>query len=109
MSSWDIKRGDIIYCDLGLHSGSVQSGIRPCVVVSNDTGNMYSTIYIVVPLTTKHKTEIPTHVELEKNSFALCEQCTTISEQQVLRTTNKSVSQDIMIEIENALRVAMDL
>ena len=31
-----IKRGDIIIADLGQHETSIQSGIRPCVVRSND-------------------------------------------------------------------------
>ena len=106
---WDIKRGDIIMCDLGMHSGSVQSGIRPCVVVSNDTGNKYSTIYTVVPLTTKLKHDLPTHVCLAPNSYALCEQCTTISEQQVLRTKRECIGVDQMKQIDNALCVALDL
>lgn len=108
MIKWDIKRGDIIMCDLGINEGSVQSGIRPCVVVSNDYGNTYSNVYIVVPLTTKHKTEIPTHVQLDTNSFALCEQVTTVSEQQVLRKKSKTTDK-VMKEISFALKVAMDL
>ena len=108
MTKWDIKRGDIIMCDLGLRSGSVQSGIRPCVVVSNDVGNTFSNVYIVVPLTTKFKSDIPTHVKIAENSFALCEQVTTVSEQQVLRKKS-FVSMNIMELISNALRVAMSL
>lgn len=108
MSSWNIKRGDIIMCDLGMHGGSVQSGIRPCLVVSNDIGNTYSNIYIVVPLTTKYKKDLPTHVCLAENSYALCEQCTTVGDQQVLRIKNH-ISEKIMEEIDNALRVALDL
>ena len=108
MTKWEIKRGDIIMCDLGKREGSVQSGIRPCVVVSNDYGNKYSNVYIVVPLTTKHKTEIPTHVEIAENSLALCEQITTVSEQQVLRIKG-CVSSEIINEIEEALIVALDL
>ena len=35
-----LNKGDIIYADLGHHSdSSVQSGKRPCVVVSCDTDN----------------------------------------------------------------------
>ena len=31
-----IMRGDVIYVDLGQHpNSSIQSGIRPCVVISN--------------------------------------------------------------------------
>ena len=108
MVNWDISRGDVIMCDLGIRDGSVQSGIRPCVVVSNDVGNTYSNIYIVVPLTTKHKTNLPTHVELTTDSYALCEQCTTISGQQILRKKSK-IENDKMENINQALKVALSL
>lgn len=108
MIKWDIKRGDIIYCDLGIRNGSVQSGIRPCVVVSNDTNNIYSTVYIVVPLTSQHKKNIPTHVEIADNSYALCEQVTTVSEQQILRKKNY-VNIVVQNKIDDALKIAMGL
>lgn len=109
MTKWEVKRGDVIFCDLGIRTGSVQSGIRPCIVVSNDYGNTYSSTYIVVPLTTKHKPILPTHVEIEENSYALCEQVTTVSEQQILRKKNYSVDMKIMKKINNALRISMGL
>lgn len=61
-----IKRGDIIIADLGQHETSIQSGIRPCVVMSNDMANKHSPVITVVPLTSKiHKKEyLPTHVFL---------------------------------------------
>ena len=35
-----IIRGDVIYVDLGQHpKTSIQSGVRPCVVVSNNKNN----------------------------------------------------------------------
>lgn len=108
MIKWDVRRGDIIYCDLGLRNGSVQSGIRPCVVVSNDINNIYSTVYIVVPLTSQRKKDLPTHVEIADNSYALCEQVTTVSEQQILRKKGY-VNIVVQNKIDDALRVAMDL
>ena len=108
MAEWNIKRGDIIMCDLGMREGSVQSGIRPCVVVSNDIGNAFSNVYIVVPLTTKHKTNLPTHVEMAENSLALCEQVTTVSEQQVFRKKG-SIEISTIKKIDEALRTAMNL
>ena len=36
----DIKRGDVVYCSLGIETGrSIQGGDRPVVVVSNDMNN----------------------------------------------------------------------
>ena len=109
MSRWNIKRSEIIYCDLGIRPGSVQSGIRPCVVVSNDIGNAHSTVYTVVPLTSQQKTYLPTHVGLSSGSTALCEQCTTVSEKQVLRKKGDNLGKTDMQRIDNGLRVAWDL
>ncbi len=84
-----IKRGDIIIVDLGQHETSVQSGIRPCVVISNNMANKYSQVITVVPLISKiHKKEyLPTHVflngyrntALHRHGLALCEQITSVA------------------------------
>lgn len=65
----EIVRGDIIYCDLGQHpKSSVQSGMRPCVVVSNNKNNRYSSVLNVCPLTSKlDKKNIPIHVPVTPN------------------------------------------
>ena len=60
MEEWTVKirRGDIIIADLGQHETSIQSGIRPCVVMSNNMANRYSPVITVVSLTLKiHKKE----------------------------------------------------
>ena len=49
-----IRRGDILYADLGgQYQGSMQGGMRPVVVVSNNMANKHSTVITVVPLSTK--------------------------------------------------------
>lgn len=49
-----IQRGDILYADLGVqYQGSMQGGMRPVVVVSNNMANRHSTVITVVPLSTK--------------------------------------------------------
>jgi mRNA interferase MazF len=84
-----IERGDILICDFGNQPGtSIQDGIRPAVVVSNDKANRYSPVITVVPLTcrTRKKRYLPTHVfiphektgGLQRNSLALAEQVTSI-------------------------------
>ena len=37
-----IKSGDMFYADLSPVVGSEQGGIRPVLVIQNDTGNKYS-------------------------------------------------------------------
>ena len=41
--------------NLGNPLGSVQGGIRPCIVVSNDINNIYAPTVQVIPLTTVEK------------------------------------------------------
>lgn len=53
--SWNYRRGDIYLADLGAHTGHIQGGARPVVVIQNDYGNRFSSTLIVVPLTTEIK------------------------------------------------------
>ena len=43
-------RGDIYYADLGAPTGSCQCGLRPVLVVSNDTVNVHAPVITVVPI-----------------------------------------------------------
>lgn len=96
-----IRRGDILYADLGgQYQGSMQGGMRPVVVVSNNMANKHSTVITVVPLSTKifKKKNLPTHVfvsayraeGLEQHSIAICEQVTALDMAGLLRTWERS-------------------
>ena len=89
----EFKRGDIIYVDLGHHANSsIQSGMRPCIVLSNNISNHYSTNLCVCPFTGKLK-DNPVHVKVKpsdvqgrflKESDFLAEQIVTIDKKQVV-------------------------
>lgn len=53
----EIKCGDVFFADLS-GEGSLQTGLRPVIVVSNDTGNYFSSVVTVVPLTSKKEKRI---------------------------------------------------
>ena len=60
-----VKRGDIYYADLSPVVGSEQGGVRPVLIVQNDTGNRYSPTVIVAAITSQTgKAKLPTHIEL---------------------------------------------
>ena len=60
-----IKRGDIWLCNLDDTSfGCEQSGRRPVIILQNDTGNAVSPVTTVVPLTSRIKHFVPTHVRI---------------------------------------------
>lgn len=86
----NIKRGDLYLIQL-TGQGSEQSGLRPVVVIQNDVGNKYSPTTVVVPITSKNKKDIPTHVDLcpedgvTKPSIALCEQPMSVDKSRLLK------------------------
>ena len=62
----EIKRGDVWLVDLGKPDGtSKQSGIRPVIITSNNKANMNSPVIHVVPLTTRVKSKLPTHLDVD--------------------------------------------
>ena len=48
-----IKRGDMFYADLSPVVGSEQGGIRPVLIIQNDTGNKYSPTVIAAAITSQ--------------------------------------------------------
>ena len=49
----NIRRGDIFVAAFNGTVGSVQSGLRPVVVIQNNIGNMFSPTVIVATITSK--------------------------------------------------------
>ncbi len=111
-----IKRGDIFYADLSPVIGSEQGGIRPVMIIQNDVGNRHSPTVICAAITSKmNKAKLPTHVEIDaskyhlvKNSVVLLEQVRTIDKQR-LKDFICHVDNKLMSQIENALRVSLEL
>jgi mRNA interferase MazF len=110
-----IYRGQVYFTDLGQRIGSEQSGMRPVVIVQNDTGNRHSSTVIVVPITSQiKKEEMPTHIKLnndfglEEASMALCEQIDTIDKQRLFSYIGQ-VSQSELQRINHALEVSLGL
>ena len=83
-----IKRGELYYADLSPVIGSEQGGIRPILIVQNDTGNKYSPTIIAAAVTSKlNKAKLPTHIELNANEFGLNKDSVILLEQ--IRTLDK--------------------
>ena len=110
-----IRRGDILYADLGVqYQGSIQGSMRPVVVVSNNMANKHSTVITVVPLSAKinKKRDLPTHVfvsaykceGLEHHSIALCEQVTALDCGRIIENMGK-IDKDTLARITEAVQV----
>ena len=113
----DLKRGMIVFADLGGNKGSIQSGKRPVLICSNDMNNKYSSVLTVIPLTSKmSKRPLPTHVELNSEnspclkltSIALCEQIITLPKDSIEYVIG-NVSEEIMSKINYAIMVQLAL
>lgn len=88
----EVRRGDIYYANIGENMGSIQSGIRPVMIVQNDFGNMHSPTVLVAILSSKiNKAKLPTHVIITKeeckgltyDSFVGMEQLFTLNKYQL--------------------------
>lgn len=98
---------DLIYGELPQNEESIQSGCRPCLVISNDIGNKYSPTLLVIPLSSQLKNvNQPTHTiikcdadnGLTSDSMLLAEQITTISKsksRKIGRVTDREIQKEI--------------
>ena len=111
-----VKRGDIYYADLSPVVGSEQGGMRPVLIVQNDTGNKHSPTVIAAAITSQTgKSRLPTHIELDaqsvglsRNSVILLEQIRTIDKSR-LRERMGKLDDTTMTKVDNAIAVSFGL
>jgi mRNA interferase MazF len=111
-----VKRGEIYYADLSPVVGSEQGGLRPVLIVQNDTGNKHSPTVIAAAITSQiNKARLPTHIELEAKSYGLTKDSVVLLEQ--IRTIDKrrlkermgSLDERLMSQVDNAIAVSFGL
>ena len=109
-----VKRGDIYYADLSPVVGSEQGGMRPVLIVQNDTGNHFSPTVIVAAVTSKadSKAKLPTHFALEGftqvSSLVLCEQVRTLDKQRLGEYVGRLTQKELQ-QLDYALAVSFGL
>lgn len=101
---WDLRQYDVVLVDLGEDAvGSEQLGIRPAVVIQNNTGNYFSSTTIVLPMTKELKNlSQPTHTliskgrekGLTKDSMVLGECVRQVSEKRIRQMLGRITSED---------------
>ena len=111
-----VKRGDIFYADLSPVVGSEQGGLRPVLIVQNDTGNKHSPTVTAAAITSQTgKARLPTHIELNAQSVGLTRDSVILLEQ--IRTIDKSrlrermgkLDDNTMTKVDNAIAVSFGL
>ena len=111
-----VKRGDIYYADLSPVVGSEQGGVRPVLIIQNDTGNRYSPTVIAAAITSQtNKARLPTHISLSapdhglpRESVVLLEQIRTLDKRR-LRERMGRVEGELMEKIDAAIAVSFGL
>ena len=98
----NVRRGDIYYADLSPVVGSEQGGVRPVLIVQNDTSQ-------------RDKANLPTHIEVDaqgsgllKDSVVLLEQVRTIDKHR-LREKMGKLDRDSMDRVNQALSISFGL
>lgn len=111
-----VRRGDIFYADLSPVVGSEQGGLRPVLIVQNDTGNRHSPTVIAAAITSQvGKARLPTHIEipapdsgLTRDSVILLEQIRTLDKSR-LRERMGKLDGPTMDKVDGAIAVSFGL
>jgi mRNA interferase MazF len=112
-----IKRGDMFYADLSPVVGSEQGGVRPVLIIQNDTGNKYSPTVIAAAITSQTgKNKLPTHIEigsddngLKSDSVVLAEQIRTIDKSRLKEKIGHIDDNSVMSKVNNAIGISFGL
>jgi mRNA interferase MazF len=108
-----ILQGEVYICSLD-GKNSEQNGSRPCLVIQVDVLNRTSKNVIIVPITSKRKKRLPTHVELLKTNYpfliyqvntVLCENIRSISKYRLEKKLG-TISKEDLLEVLKAKEYA---
>ena len=114
MTKDKFKPGDIVFCELTNNNNDtvLLKKKRPVVIVSNLDATRVSPILQVVPLTTKTKKILPTHVTVKRSNghydIAICEQIMTV-ETKDIEETSEWLNIHNMKKIKEGLKKVFDL
>ena len=110
-----IKRGAIFSIDFGDQPGALVKGIRPAMIVQNNTGNQYAKTIIVAPVVTIQKQKRhPTHVTINREfglsevSLLLLEHIITVDKQS-LGDYIGTATEDFMDVVDHALALSVGI
>ena len=115
MVSREIKRGEIYWVDWSPGRGSEQSGVRPALIIQNDTGNRYSPTTIVASISTALERLYPFIVRftiaesgLEQDSAVNLSAILTIDQTCLGDKCGQLISQK-MLEVDEAIKLSLGL
>lgn len=112
----EIERGDLFYYDFGSRKGSIQSGIRPVMVIQANSFNANAPTVIVAALTSVIKKQyLPSHIVLGENyglkkpSMVLLEQVQTVNKKELVEYVGTVKDEKMLRRINAALKKTLGL
>lgn len=111
-----IIRGEIVVANLEPVECSEQGGIRPVLIIQNDTLNKHAPTTIIAPITSKIYTkEYPTNViitkedsRLKSDSTILLNQIKTIDKKRIIKKTG-SLDNFTMNKVDKAIKISLGI
>lgn len=108
------RKGEVWLVNFNPGRGSEQKGVRPALVIQNDTGNIYAGTTIVAAVTTRIK-EYPVTVVvpageggLRQKSMVNLAQLLTVDKARLQKRLG-SLGESTMQQADEAIRVSMDV
>lgn len=110
-----VKKFEVYRIDLSGNKGREEGKVRPCVVVSNESGNTHSDIVTIMPLTSTNRS-LPTHAYIRKSvcvglhhdSVMQGEQVRTVDKQRIRGKIGFITDEETRADIERAKNVVFD-
>jgi len=108
------RRGEVWLVNFNPGRGSEQQGMRPALVVQNDTGNEHAATTIIAAITTTIKlypvtVRIPARTcGLPRDSMVNLTQVLTIDKSRLVRTCGR-LPPDLMAAVDRSLQVSLAL
>ncbi len=111
----DVKRGEIYWVDWSPGRGSEQTGVRPALIIQNNTGNRVSPTTIVASMSTAPEKPFPFLVRVTAKESGL-RQYGAVNLAQIL-TIDKTclgdkcgqLSSQKMLEVDEAIKVSLGI
>ncbi len=108
------RRGEVWLVNFNPGRGNEQKGIRPALVIQNDTGNIYAATTVVAAITTTIK-EFPVTVVmpsgaggLRQRSMVNLAQLLTIDKTRLQKLLG-NLGEEAMEKIDEAIRISLDV
>jgi mRNA interferase MazF len=108
-------RGEIWLIELEPVRGHEQGGVRPALVISNDTFNRSAAdLVVIVPITTKQRPirsflrVNPPEGGLKQVSFIICDQVRTVSKSRLTKFFGR-LPAGMLSEVEQRLKFLLDM